>query len=317
MKLSIIRTAIFLTVAGGMVSCKKTAANIDPDNLTGAVIDLEYIQDGQTTINSGLQYFGAGALSYPATDAADTLTFQVNVAGPNALSQDLTVTAAQDLNAINDNYKTDSIKYLAMPDSVYHFISKTATIKAGSRVALFKAIFFPSKIDPTKNYMLAVTATNTQGIVTSGNYGHIYLHTIGNPLAGIYTVTGTRYNYSGSIAWPGPPAAIPSGYTGTTDLAGVSPEQASPDNTKTIEIGFSNLGSSGYNYVITGNADFSVITVGYNSTFTSGDSNVSTFIVSYSPPSAGKPSFHIITHYNNTADGSGNDRIIDQTFVHQ
>ncbi len=194
MKSSIIKTVLFFTLALGMVSCKKTAANIDPDSLTGTTIDMEYIQDGQTTINSGRQFFGSTALTYPATDVADTATYQVNIAGPNTLSQDLTVTVGQDLNALNDNYSSDSIKYVAMPDSIYHLISTTATIKAGSRVALFKVIFHPSKIDITQNFMLALTATNTQGITTSANFGHIYFHTIGNPIAGVYSWDFTRWN---------------------------------------------------------------------------------------------------------------------------
>lgn len=193
MKLTI--KTIYLGMAVlGLASCKKADMNIDPDNLTATLINMTYIQDGETSIKSGLQYFGNGALTYPATDIADTAIYQVSIAGANTLSQDVTVTVGQDLKALNDNFKTDSITYQAMPDSLFHFINTTGVIKAGTRVASFKVIFYPYKVDITKNFMLAITATNSANVATSSNFGHLYFHTIGNPLAGAYSWDFLRYN---------------------------------------------------------------------------------------------------------------------------
>ncbi len=313
MKKTIILTISFFSL--GLAGCLKDTPNVDFSSV-GTIIEFEYPSGGGGSgLGSGLEYFGGGALTYPPTDAVDTATFMVNIASPSPLSSDLTVTLGVDANALLDHYATDSIKFVKMPDSLYKIISTSAVIKAGSRLATFKIAFYPSKVDPTQNYGLPITVANSGGYTVSGNFGHIYFHTIGNPLAGVYSVTGTRYNYTGTIAWSGPPAAVPAGYVSTTDLSGVSPELGSPDNTHTIEIGFSNLGSSGYNYVITANSSYSSISVDYN--FDAIYSNIINYVVSYSPPSAGKPAFHIVTHYNNATGGSGNDRIIDQSFVHQ
>jgi Domain of unknown function (DUF1735) len=311
-KLLIIAFSVFAIVFSG---CLKDTPVVDFSKV-GTIIEFEYpAGGGNTAIGSGLEYFGGGALTYPPTDLADTATFMVNIASPNTLSKDLVVTIAADPNALTDNFSRDSITYLAMPDSLFTILNTTATVKAGSRQATFQIAFFPSKVDPSKNFMLPIAITNAQGYTVSGNFGHIYFHTIGNPLAGIYSEVGTRYNYSGTVVWAGPPAAVPASYIATTDLSAYSPKLASPDNTHTIEIAFANVGT-GYNYIITANANYSSISVDY--TFDAVYSNITPYIVSYTPPSpTQKAVIHIMTHYNNALAGAGNDRIMDETFTQQ
>lgn len=188
---------LFLVMAliVGLTSClKKDAMNFDPDQKTASTLELEYIAGGPgSAIGSGLQYFGGGALLYPPADVSDTINFNVRVAGP-ALGKDLTVTLGPDSKAILDNFAKDSISFEAMPTSLYKILNPTITIKAGQRFAPVKVVVFPNQIDPTKNFMLPISVTDAQGTNVSSNFGHIYLHTIGNPLAGSYTWDFTRYN---------------------------------------------------------------------------------------------------------------------------
>ena len=191
-----LKILIGLVAILGLTSClKKDDMNIDPDGTTGTVVVLQFIENGSgTTINSGLQYFSGGALTYPADHLADTADFNVNIAGPSTLTKDVKVTIGVKSSAVLDYYGVDSIKYELMPDSLYDFISTTATIKAGSRVAPFKVIFYPSKINPTKSYMLPVVVTDAEGQTISSNFGIVYFHVIGNPIAGAYLWDFYRYN---------------------------------------------------------------------------------------------------------------------------
>ena len=186
---------LFFATAICLSGClKKDNMNIDGDNPSASVYTMEYIQSGGTTINSGLQYFGGGALTFPSSHTADTATFNVRLAGASPASSDISITVGQDTKALLDNFSKDSIPYESMPDSLYKFISNTAIIKKGETMASFKVIFYPSKINATKNYMLAATVVNNAGYSISKNFGHIYFHTIGNPIAGAYLWEFIRYN---------------------------------------------------------------------------------------------------------------------------
>ncbi|WP_331965606.1 DUF1735 domain-containing protein [Ohtaekwangia sp.] len=185
----------FLIIMVSLSSCLDGSdANI-PDSDSGSFVEMIYNPGGKlSTANSGLQYFANAALTYPATDKADTTSFVVSIQGASPATKDVTISLSVDNSSLNVNYATDSITYLAMPDSLYDFINTTAVIKAGERSAKFQVIFYPSKIDPSQNYALPVTSTNDADITTSTNFGHIYFHVIGNPLAGSYLWDFYRYN---------------------------------------------------------------------------------------------------------------------------
>jgi hypothetical protein len=177
-------------------SClKKEVSNIDTEETTAPVLELQFIENGSgSTVNSGLQYFAGGALTYPATDESDTATYNISLAGPSRLSTDLNVTVGVDAAKALDNYKNDSTTYEIMPDSLYHMISTSATIKAGERVVPMQIVFFPSKVDVTKSYILPIVIKDGSGHVISGNLGTIYFHFIGNPIAGAYFWNYYRWN---------------------------------------------------------------------------------------------------------------------------
>ncbi|MBE9464884.1 DUF1735 domain-containing protein [Dyadobacter subterraneus] len=194
MKRSIIKSIFFLAAAFSLTSCLDGDDQNIPADSSQSILELLYVPPGGTTINSGLTYYADAALTYPATDEADTATFVVSLQGSKELSKDLTINLVVDANAANDNFASDSIDYKIMPDSLFTLISKTAVIKAGQRSAEFKVIFYPSKINATENYALPVTATNDGNIDISSNFGHIYFHAIGNPIGGAYSWNYDRYN---------------------------------------------------------------------------------------------------------------------------
>lgn len=179
----------------GMTSClKQNDMNIDPEDTSGRIVTLQFLKEGGTTINSGLNYFANAALTYPASHTSDTAIYNVALAGGTALDRDLTVTVDVDPSKVLDYYYKDSIAYELMPDSLYEFLGTSATIPAGSAIAQLKLVFFPSKMDPSKSYMLPVVVKDAGGQTISGNYGTIYYHVIGNPIAGSYLWDFYRYN---------------------------------------------------------------------------------------------------------------------------
>ena len=242
MKQTIISIFFFVTVACSLTSClKQSPINLDPSQSVN-FLQMEWLKPGGTTINSGLPSFGVGALTFPGTDVSDTVTLFVAVDGPGTpTTKDVSVTVGPDFKANLDNYKVDSIKYENMPDSVYHLINSNVTVKAGANGAQTKVVFFPSKIDPTKNYAMPLTVTSASGYSVSSNFGHIYFHTIGNPLAGAY-----KWDYS---RWNGADQTAPfqsASFTGhsTTWL---------PDNGTKVEVQSGYGAQNGFNvrYVIT------------------------------------------------------------------
>ncbi len=279
-------------------------------------------------LEGGLKNFGASALLFPGTDLSDTAYFTINYAATTTAPADVAVTlAVDDAARMAYNAAHPLGQYEKMPDSLFKFTQTAVTVKAGQNYSsAVKFTVYPYKIDPAHSYMAAVSITSASGNNISGNFGTIYLHVIGNPLAGPYNLVGTRYNYTGTVSYAGPIGAnanIPAGFVSTTNLTALSPKIALPVDAQTVTMSFSNLGfGTGfeYGYLITGSPGFSSITLDNNVAFNSGNSSIDRFIFtgSYIPPSpTQKPAFHFCTHYNNAAAGGGNDRIIDEAFVHQ
>ena len=281
--------------------------------------DFSTLQPVVLIPEGGLSAFGSQALLFPGTDAVDTAYFHVNYAATGVAPEDETITLAIDPAALASYNGSNTAQYTIFPDSIFSFTSTTVTVKKGNNYSdAIPLIVFPSKVDPSLNLMLPITIkVAPKGSTISSNFSTIYFHLIGNPLAGPYNVVGTRYSYPGTIAWSGPPAAIPAGYSSTVNLDGV--KVAAPDNSVTVELPFANLGGNGAQYVykVTALPDYSAIdNVDYG--FDAIYSNIVSYKVSYTPPAPGqKVSFHIMTHYNNALAGAGRDRIIDEFFTHQ
>jgi len=290
------------------------------------------IGDGGQKIFTIQDYGGTGAnfsnsalvFSDPAA-TSEAVEYQIEYSTPTVGTQDITVTVGVDAAAVA-SYNTShpsGPQYLLLPAAAYTLTTVTAKIPAKQIISEPLTITFnPSVIDVTKNYMLPITIKSATGVpadakAASGT-GTAYFHLIGNPLAGLYTVVGTRYNYSGSVSWAGPPAAIPAGATATIPVP--TTKLASPIDGQTIQLDFANgLGSAlNYYYLITGDATFANITVDFTQDLLGASSSRQVFITNYIAPSpTQKASFHIYTHYNNDIGGAGNDRIMDELFTQQ
>jgi len=290
-------------------------------------IDEQLGDKGQHIIKF-LKYGGAfgdgfdnANLSFDPTSSEEKLEINLDYSTNQVSNEDITVTVEYDPAALAAyNATAGNAQYQKLPDSAYSFPTTTVVIKAGQTVSeSFFVTFYPDKIDGSVNYMLPLKITSITGApadVTAGpSSGTTYLHFIGNPLAGFYNVVGARYNYTGAVAWAGPPAALPAG---GAFVAVPSPKFAAPIDAYTIQLDFANLGALNYYYFITANSDYSEITVDFSEDLLAGSGNRRVYISGYVPPSPGvKPEFHIITHYNNSAALDGNDRIVDEYFRHQ
>lgn len=143
---------------------------------------------------SGLEYVGQASILTAGVTDPITINMIVNVAGRSALSKDLAITVGvDDAKRVSYNATSDT-KYEAMPDSSYSLPVKTGTIKAGKYLDTLAVIFYPDKIDPTKNYMLPITLKDAEGQIIASNFSTYYYHTIGNPLAGNYNWDFHRWN---------------------------------------------------------------------------------------------------------------------------
>jgi hypothetical protein len=150
-------------------SCLKDTPAVDFSTV-GTIIEILPPNGG------GLENFDAAALKFDPSDNIDSADIDLNIASPKPLSKALTITTAVDdglRTSYNANNGTD---YEAMPDSVYSFPVKSGMIGAGQRLDTVRVIFYPSKIDSTKNYMLPVSIKDAQGENISGNFGSIYFH---------------------------------------------------------------------------------------------------------------------------------------------
>lgn len=290
----------------------------------GGILDEPFVQ----ILGGGTAKFGDQIIKPDATDpsnTADTAEFKVfYVNNGKPADRDIKITLAVDpASIIGYNNTPGNTKFEILPASNFSFTKTTVTVKAGqsfSEPTYF--IYNPQLIDPSKLYMVPIRIVDAQGVKISSNNATIFYHIIGNPLAGNYSLVGTRYNYSGSVSWAGFPAAIPP-FTGTINLTAAFPTKvASAIDGQTIALDFSNLGGNGFAYLITGNADFSKVTLSYNDEVLSGNVIKYSILKDYSFIGAGtatspKPTFRILTHYNNAASGAGNDRILDELFTHQ
>ncbi len=299
---SIVAFAISLT------GCLKDKPNVDFSNVapTAEISSGSLVSDNSPI--SGVSYFKSATLPSFSKDTTcdcflpDTVTFNVNIAGEFPPTKDVAVTLGIDdtKRVAYNSLPASTVQYAAAPDSIYTLVTKNVLVKAGTRLAKASIVFYPDKIDPSTSYLFPVSITDASGTLISGNLGTVYFHNLGNKNAGAYAETGTRTNYNG--------AASGGSVASVVDLSGT--KTAAPENTTVIDIDYANLGPS--HYIITFNADGTSITnLKVDDDFTASVSNFTIDSYTYDLPSR---TIHIISHYTN---GAGNDRVIDETFVHQ
>lgn len=304
-----VKIFIIAAFAFSITGCLKDKPNVDFSNI-GAIAEISSSNINPTlnAPSSGLDYFSAATLPVFSVDTTCNcylpfpVTFDVNITGQYPPAKDIAVKVAVDDTKRTAYNSMGGVKYLAAPDSIYKFDTTTAVIKAGSRLAKFNVIFYPAKIDPTQSYMLPITLTDASGLTISGNLGTIYLHLIGNVLAGSYNVTGKRTNFSGSSTT----------VTGTTNLANV--KTASPVDATHISLDYGNVGG-GTAYIIAYDPAVGLSSASATLTTAAFDTNGLTgYGIDSFTFNAPSRTFTIVSHYTN---GSGNNRSITETFAHQ
>jgi hypothetical protein len=236
MKNIFIKVLSILAIGYGMTSCLDGDPQNTPYGGSPTLVEMTYISPTSANINSGLQYFSAQTLLLNPAHDADTITFAATVQG--SFDEDVNVTLKVDQSRLADNKKNDALDYTLMTENTqYQFLSKTGVIHPGTApYTEFKVVFFPKNIDFTKSYMLPVSVTNDKDVLLSSNFGTLYFHVIGNPLAGLYSWKFSRYDTpdgSGPLssfsfdfgnATYNPAVFIPSDPTTITTLTGYAGE---------------------------------------------------------------------------------------------
>lgn len=149
----------------------------------------------------GLENFGNDAVITAGQTAPIVIPVITNIASL-PVTKTITTTLAIDDAARTAYNAANTIQFNALPDSCYSFATKTATIKPGYNLDTLYLTVDPNKVDPSQNYMLAITLKDASGIPISGNFATAYFHMIGNPLAGNYTWNFTRWNNQGGTGTP-------------------------------------------------------------------------------------------------------------------
>ena len=307
-------------------------------NRNDGAVDFSQLSPIMQIPEGGLKNFSTSALVFPASDPVDTAVFHANYAATTVAPSDIAVTFIIDDAARLAYNASHTDQYLALPAAFYNIPTLTTVVKAGqSYSAALKLAVYPIMFDPSKSYMLPITISSASGVNISGNFGTIYFHVIGNPLAGNYQDYGQRTNYTGSVTLTPPPVGLPlataPGVPSFTYPAGGTVSNNynqitafSPVSAVTVSGTIGNVpdpaGGSALYLISGGDPAFSFITYDfgatwYNSGSGTGYSNTERFVRAYVAPSpTQKPAFRLITHYNNALAGAGNDRIIDESFTH-
>jgi hypothetical protein len=175
----------------------------------GTIIEMMYPGGAQDNgVGTGLEFFSGDQITFSFLDVSDTVTYYANIAGPTTLSKPLTVGMALDDSALEDNIANDGITYTPLPDSCYKILQTSGTIPAGQRIDTFQVVIYPNKIDLTQNYGAPIQLS-APGYTVAANFSIMYLHTIGAPIAGLYSQTTTIYFDSAGTGTPLVNAANP------------------------------------------------------------------------------------------------------------
>jgi hypothetical protein len=283
--------------------------------------DFSTIQDHVVIIKGGVTNFGAANVAFNGADTA-TVTLIIDLASVNLPKSPVVVTLGVDESQIAPYNASAGTNFQPFPVGTYSITTTSLTIPAGQQYAQTTVSFYKDSLDPAVSYLLPISITDASGKALTSNLNTIFYNVIGNPLAGVYTMTGTRYNFNnGPVQWAGPPDPIPSPNSGTTAYA--ADIVVSPVDAHTVTMIMGNVpepapGSGLAHYFVTADNTFATITYDFTANFNAGYSKIQKYVVAYTPPSpTQKASFHLMSKYNNAPGDAGNDRLIDQTFTQQ
>jgi hypothetical protein len=213
-------------ILGGLSACIKDYRKNETN--------LSNLQATANIVEGGLYQFSAQALLFPATDLVDTALFHINYAATNVAPADETFSIAIDPAALTAYNGLGGVQYLPLPDSCFIFTATSAVVAKGQTYSAgIPVIVYPSKIDPTKNYMLPISIKQApQGVILSSNISTVYFHFIGNPIAGTYEQYWTRWNSSDTTGTP------------AYNNVDVGPVTFSPNSPTEIQVGSQGTGET-------------------------------------------------------------------------
>lgn len=266
--------------------------------------DFSKVSDLVILQNAGLANFdGSNIIITPASH--DTLLLDVYAALASVYPSNSAITVKLGINdAARTAYNTSNrTNYQAFTNNMYKLLTNTITLPVGQHYVKTTLEVYKNFVDVTKSWMLPITITDASGKALSSNQNILYFHIIGNPMAGPYKVTGTRYNYNGPAV--GTPAS-------TNNLA--ASKTALPISETTISLDYANVGG-GWGYEITFDATYTKITnTVANATILAG---VQSGTFALTAPTEYDPLTKTIKLHTSYTNTSGNARLIDEVFVKQ
>lgn len=246
---------IYLAAIGASVvlsSClKEHDTNVSTEDFSPTFLALTF-PTGNSTVNSGPQYFNSAGLQYSADATSATETFVIKVGGANTFGSDVTATIGTDATKIADN--TDGVEYEMLPDSCFKIETPSVVVPAGKSDASGQITFYPNKIDPTHTYVLPVVIKDAQGKTIASNINAIYFRVaLKNRYDGIYTLRMRLEDWNAFGISSGVSAAFPKEIRLTTNMANTVTHFNTQFNTE-LQPGFTAaIGTPG---IITGNTQF-------------------------------------------------------------
>ena len=236
---------IILAASFFMMGCFKDSVHNDADTTAIAAI----FDGGPTKLTSAPLNLGIADSSIVYVSAG--------IGSPFTLNKDITITLGINDAARIAYNQTHAVQYDSLPDSLYLFSTTSAVLTAGARSINLPLIIYGAKADLTKNYMLAITIKDAQGINITTDSATIYYNQVGSPIAGRYKITGTRTDYTGPVSG-GVVAEV-------TDLSEIGTKVTLTQSTNVVLIDYSDLGSAGWQYIVTFNPDGKTISIAPNS----------------------------------------------------
>ena len=217
--------ALLGVLALGFSSCLKDKPFLDVSN-TQAIAEFSIVSPTVST-------YSWGALK--ADTAEIDTAIAVDIASPQTLNYDVTITVTWDPTLITAYNSTAKYPLTALPDSDYSLGSLVVKIPAGYRIGRIPVKLFVSKIDPQISYAMpftitAVTTSNNGAVpLISGNAKSLMYAFIGNPIAGSYGQEWIRYNTATQTGTPAYDEQVgPSLFTPVTPVEVTAPSGTSP-----------------------------------------------------------------------------------------
>ncbi len=198
-------------------------------------------------INGGPEGFSTSSLAFPPSLSNVSYEVRVLYTGAGVFDADVTLTIAKDaaaLTAYNASVPAGGVVYTMAPNTIYSLPTDKVVIKKGNTMSEpFVINFKPDQFDLAISYMLPLSITAIAGapgdVTKAPGTGTIYLHIIGNPLAGDYDVDGYFYHPASPRAFIRPdPAAGTSGFL-------------TPVSDKALYSELGDLGTAGYYAIFT------------------------------------------------------------------